>query len=684
MKSHETDPDTGGAAPLKAEFKYRFGDYVLDAQEYSLRCSGVPVPLTPKPFEILLFLVRNSGRIVSREELLTAGWNSVDVDPSLLGHAIRSIRKALDDDEAPRFIQTVHGRGYRFLPDVTTGEPPAPAKTPRRARLALAALATVILLLLVSYSRLDTSPRVLAPVRLTNSPVSKLSPTATDGTHIYYQDVADGRYRISRVPLSGGVPSELPTPFANTGLCDVYAPNSTLLVRELTGARDEQSTLFLYTPASRGLRQLARGVYDATFHPDGRRVAYSSGQDVYEANLDGGQARKLFSIPGRAFWMRWSPDGGLLRLTVQETATSRHSVWEAQPDKPPRRMLPRRPNPHCCGNWSADGRYFVFQENSDGLESIWAHREATGSLTQLTFGPMSCRGPVIAGNSLLVRSADPRSEMVMLDMSSDRRTVLLGGANAVHAGFSRMHLVVAYVELPDYGLWRANRDGTDARRLTAAPMQATQPRWSPDGQTIAFMGREPGRSWRLYTIPAAGGRARQLLSTGRPDADPDWSPDGKSLVFGAVPHLGPAADENIRILDLQNHAVALVPDSSGLFFPRWSPDGSRLAAVERTTGRLALYDFASRKWRRLDAVRGAYPNWAHDSASIYMMGRVEGRRAILKVNARTGEIATFLRLDGITPPALSGGFLGLTPEDEPVAPNNLGHDDLFAMEFKRP
>ena len=63
-------------------------------------------------------------------------------------------------------------------------------------------------------------------------------------------------------------------------------------------------------------------------------------------------------------------------------------------------------------------------------------------------------------------------------------------------------------------------------------MQAGSSRWSPDGKRIAFVAAKPGRPWRNYIVPAAGGAAQEL-DTGEGNAvDPDWSPDGMFLAFG--------------------------------------------------------------------------------------------------------------------------------------------------------
>jgi TolB-like protein/DNA-binding winged helix-turn-helix (wHTH) protein/Flp pilus assembly protein TadD len=100
----------------------KFGeDFEFDLRAYELRRCGVPLKLEPTPFRILDLLLEQRGELVSRQEIVEKIWGKdvfVDTDNSING-AIRKIRQVLNDDpEKPRFIQTVTGRGYRFIAPV--------------------------------------------------------------------------------------------------------------------------------------------------------------------------------------------------------------------------------------------------------------------------------------------------------------------------------------------------------------------------------------------------------------------------------------------------------------------------------------------------------------------------------------------------------------------------------------
>ncbi len=114
-------------------------DLVLDARAYELRRAGRTVRLERIPMELLLLLVQQRGRLVSREEIVERIWGkgiSLDADNSING-AIRKIRHALrDDPDRPRLIQTVTGKGYRFIapvlevPEIRESAAPAPPPAP--------------------------------------------------------------------------------------------------------------------------------------------------------------------------------------------------------------------------------------------------------------------------------------------------------------------------------------------------------------------------------------------------------------------------------------------------------------------------------------------------------------------------------------------------------------------------
>jgi TolB-like protein/tetratricopeptide (TPR) repeat protein len=97
---------------------YRFGPFVLDVTDRSLKRDGVPVPLTPKLFDLLVALVEGAGRLVEKDALLKKVWPDVAVEEGNLTKGVFSLRQLLDADDSSRYIETMPKRGYRFVAPV--------------------------------------------------------------------------------------------------------------------------------------------------------------------------------------------------------------------------------------------------------------------------------------------------------------------------------------------------------------------------------------------------------------------------------------------------------------------------------------------------------------------------------------------------------------------------------------
>src|ERR1700754_714233 len=103
-----------------------FGPYRLDPVRGQLFHELAPVPLTPKAFSLLHYMVARAGQLIAKKDLLDHVWPDVFVGDAVLKTTIRDLRKALHDDpHTPRFIETAHRRGYRFIAPVSHVDLPA-------------------------------------------------------------------------------------------------------------------------------------------------------------------------------------------------------------------------------------------------------------------------------------------------------------------------------------------------------------------------------------------------------------------------------------------------------------------------------------------------------------------------------------------------------------------------------
>src|SRR5215468_11421793 len=97
---------------------FQFEGFTLDVARRSLRTADRPVPLRPKSFEVLRYLVENADRLVPKEELIKAIWPNVVVTDESLTHCVSELRSALGDSQQT-IIKTVPRRGYRFAAPVS-------------------------------------------------------------------------------------------------------------------------------------------------------------------------------------------------------------------------------------------------------------------------------------------------------------------------------------------------------------------------------------------------------------------------------------------------------------------------------------------------------------------------------------------------------------------------------------
>ena len=109
-------PIRPGRSPRGPEM-FRFEEYTRDIERNALRVADRELPLRPKSFEVLRYLLENADRTVTREELMEAVWPNVVVTDHVLAHCVSEVRQAIGDDDQA-IIKTIPRRGYRFTAPV--------------------------------------------------------------------------------------------------------------------------------------------------------------------------------------------------------------------------------------------------------------------------------------------------------------------------------------------------------------------------------------------------------------------------------------------------------------------------------------------------------------------------------------------------------------------------------------
>jgi eukaryotic-like serine/threonine-protein kinase len=646
------------------------------------------------------------------------------LNPELPAELERLVSKALEKDREVRYQHASEIRAdlKRLRRDLEPGRPGPPEGVlegtmqlpvegrPRvwnRAwKPATIALAGAILLgaLLFSMRPPVPPPSVSRYTPLTSDGHDKLdiwgeSAMASDGSRVYFVEEAPGGRFLAQVSSNGGDTVPLPESLPNPALLDISPNAFELLVGSNAGAGPEY-TLWAMPALGVSPRRLATSTaLDGSWSPISQSIVYSHGRALYLAKSDGTESRKLADVPGAASWPRWSPDGKRLRFTVTDPVSDPQSqspsLWEVSADGTNLHpLLPgwNTPSAECCGSWTPDGRYFVFQSSRDGRPNIWVIREK-GRLferlnhqpTLLTAGPMDLHAPLISrdGKQLFVVGIQRRGELVRYDSASGHFVPYLSGLSAEVLAFSPDGEWVAYASLPEETLWRSKLDGSGKLQLTYPPMEATLPRWSPDGSLIAFAARTGKQPWKIFTISSDGGRMQQPIPGEGIQLDPDWSPDRGWLVFGGSSR---TQQMGVHMLNLRTGEVSTLPGSEGFFSPRWSPDGRYVVALTPgLANKAALFDFNTHKWADLVGASVAYPNWSRDGKYIYFQSSEGKEDGLYRVRIKDREIEKLASMQGLR--RASGAFgwwSGLAPDDSPLTVRDVGSQEIYALDWQLP
>jgi eukaryotic-like serine/threonine-protein kinase len=538
-------------------------------------------------------------------------------------------------------------------------------------------------------------PTVSNYVQLTHDGQPK-SLIGTDGARLY---MAVGEANtgvvtsagIAQMAVSGGELQKLSI-LPNAGMVPVnLSPDgSAFLVIEGQGS-PPRGALFAIPVLGGSPRRLSETEGEtAAWSPNGNMLVYSDLSSLFVAKADGTESRKVLNAGGDIKNVSWSADSSRLQFDVTESVGSRDHqlLWEASASGTGlHRMTPgwHDSDDECCGKWTADGEYFVFQSSGQ----IWA-LPRSGALFHsqpepiaLTSSPLSLSSPLPAkdGKKLFVVGQSYRGELTRYDAKSRQLARFLGGISAEFVAFSRDGEWVAYVSYPEGTLWRSRLDGSSRQQLTYPPMYPVLPRWSPDGKKILFFefAVSPQKPARIYEIAAEGGSPQLLMANdGRQQLDPNWSPDGSKIVFGSQSN---DPSSTIRILNLASQQVSTLPGSEGLYSPRWSPDSRYVAAFSGDSRRILLFHFDTGKWTELAQGNFGWLNLSHDREYVYSLDTKQN--AVVRIRISDQQAEQVLDLKNIATAGRYGGTLALTPDDSVLLLRNTGSQDVYSVEWEK-
>ncbi|MGD0225880.1 MAG: protein kinase [Terriglobia bacterium] len=613
---------------------------------------------------------------------------------------LKRLKRDTDSGRNTASVAVAAASEQQAAPDPAPAARRTPGAAPLRHWIAAAVGITIIVAAIFAYlvMRPLAVPKVSGYVQITNDRQPKVffvyghRPLLTDGPRLYFAEIVNGNLDFMQVSAGGGGAVPVSSSVPRAGPFDISPDHSQILV-SLSGNSPE-GPIWIMPPLG-GSPQPAgsfRG-HDAAWMPDGQGIIYATGNDLFLARIHGTESRRLVTLAGAALWLRWSPDGTRLRFTVTDPRTNSYSLWEAAADGSHlHQLLPgwNTPAAECCGNWTPDGRYFIFQATRNGRTHIWATQDKAGLFRkvadepiQLTAGPLNYFTPVpsVDGKRLFVVGSQPRGELSHFDSKTQQFVPYFSGQSIQGLDYSRDGESVAYVTFPEGCLWRSKADGTQPVQLTFPPLQAFLPRWSPDGKRIVFAGTAPGKPQDIYLIPAEGGQPEQVTKGENNKGDVSWSADGNQLLYGLMgPY--PSSGVALHLIDLRTRQESTIPGSEGLFSPRWSPDGRFVAALPLAGDSLRLFEFAAEEWVELAKFPMGYPSWSRDSSYIYF--DTEGSEAAFyRVKVSYHKLEQLVSLKNIR----RGGayqWTGLTPDGSPLLLRDVGAEEIYALDWEAP
>jgi eukaryotic-like serine/threonine-protein kinase len=559
----------------------------------------------------------------------------------------------------------------------------------RQWLLLFSALVVAAVLLAYYWARPSPAPAVSDYTQLTHDGEPKAL-VATDGARLYLVLTPTHSFTIAQMPVSGGDPVRITMPSPHMYPLGLSPDGTELLAVERTGAYSLASGPLWRIPTLGGSSSRIGNISadDATWSPDGAKLAYCNGGDLFLSERDGSNPRKLASLKDFLYGPQVSPDGKRIRFTVRELYTGARSLWEVTTDGTHLHpLLPgwQHPATDADGKWTPDGKYFVFHAQGQ----IWALPDNAGLFgrtdgkpIRLTTSPLTLASPLPSkdGNKLFVVGRAQHGILSRYERNVGQFLPFLSGQSVETVTFSKDGRWIAYVSYPEGVLWRSRPDGTERLRLTDPPFYPLNPRWSPDGKQIAYWGRKVGEPVKMFTISADGGNPEQLLKDDPLScAEPNWSPDGNRILF--TEQAIRSGTPLLKVLDLQTHDVTTVAGSVGYTSPRWSPDGKHIVAMTPNEQELALFDFETGTWSDLVNMPLGFPNWSRDGRSVYFL-RVPEHASVLRIRISDRKLEQVADLKNFEPTGWWGIWLGLDPDDVPLMLRDAGTQDVYSVDWK--
>ena len=542
-------------------------------------------------------------------------------------------------------------------------------------------------------------PKVLGYRQISNDGRLKDPPIVTDGARIYFSELTPSGWAIAAVPGAGGEIKPLSTNFVHPRIQNLSRSRSEILI--LDPIPIAQTPNLWAMPLSGGVpRRIGNVAADAaTWILHGNSIVYAAGNELFRCGPEGSDSRKFASLPGRIKDIHLSPNGNILRLALTRPGKEAEEIWEVRGDGSDAQPFLhgwRSTYSQSEGQWTPDGKYYLFGSSDTPYWNLWALSEEGGILgrrdskpIRLTDGPLSVDGwvPSTDGKEAFALEQVGHDELLRYDRETSQFMPYLPGVSANTLEVSGDGKWITYTETPDSTLWWRRIDGGQAKELTFPSMRVELPRWSPDRKWIAFMGlKHDDDIWKVYLVPAYGGEFQVVLPSKSPQGAPTWSPDGKRLAFGdlALASGGFPSSTAIHIVDLTTHSATTLADSNGLWTARWSPDGRHMAAITTDAKTLKVFDFATSQWKEVASASSISDlNWNHKGDAVYFLDIQSANGPVIcRVRLQDRKVEKVTVFNAINP--IRSSWLGVTPDDSLLISNQTGTSEIYALNLDLP
>lgn len=529
---------------------------------------------------------------------------------------------------------------------------PRQMPTPRRL-LRFGALALLLIIVVLCLCSVQQVPELKNLRPLTANNLEKSGIVAA-GSTLYFGQEYQGHLALTAMPASGGTPRTLWAPTMNVTPVSASKDGKNLLALTSVSTEDEQQVWVAPLESGPPYRLGTLTAHAATLAPDGQTVALATGNRIVLSNLMGGNVRVIASLQGMPSDLVWSADGNRLRCFLINSQQEKISGWVEISGKHWEKIAQHPLNT----SFEAIMANALLPGGADLLTAADAAGRKNSAITWLHFGGFGwSRALRVTPLQNLLGSvyglctlASPtriffllqqkqRDSVLRFDEGTRTFTPVLPGTDAIDLNYSRDGRWVAYSSLPERALWISRADGREKKQITSAPNIVELPRWSPDGQQLAFTMKSPNRPWRIYIVDRDTGAMHEAVQGNDSQGGPSWTPDGRFLLYGNV-HCEYLHSCAVRSINLIAGTTEKVPGSENLFTARLSPDGASLAAINADSHQIMLYERGAHRWRALGpAIRGTDLSWSSDGQTLYASD--PGARAgIIAIRVRDGQQRT--------------------------------------------